>query len=353
MTRGRRARNPLTAPSPAARPGLGPATLGGVAVPGVFRAILVRLAWLAAAVLIAFGAAGVVTTMQHLPGTPARAELTWAGDRAAEPALDDAAAELQVLADAVDTLGSTARQSLSAVVAGDLASLRDLTAKGTAELASVDAQARQVEAALAALPSMGPESELVLADDLRRRYEMLAATTGLTARLGADWAAFTGRALDAATLTGLLARHDQETADATKQGSAAHYKEALALLAKSDATIAEARTLAERLGQAADATTLTTWLDRNAAYDAAVRDLYQSLVDAKGRVTDKVRAAFTAEKEARASLPGDTRGLVVIMAEIAQGGLNQAVISIEQVRGSLAAALEGQAKPQDAAAPPP
>jgi hypothetical protein len=323
-----------------------------VTTPGVLRAILVRLAWLAVAALIAFGAAGAVIAMQHTPGTPARAELTWAGDRAAEPGLDAAAAELQVLADDVDALGSTARQSLSAVVVGDLASLQALIDRGTAELAIVDTQARRVETAVAGVPSMGADSGLVVADDVRRRYDELAATTGLTARLEADWGAFTGRALDAATLTGLLTRHDQETADATKQGSAAHYTAALALLDKSDATIAEARTLAERLGQASDVTTLTTWLDRNAAYDAAVRDLYQSMLDAKGRVTDKVRAAFTAEKQARANLPGDTRGLLVIMAEVAQGGLNQAVISIEEVRGSLAAAIEAQATPQDASALP-
>jgi hypothetical protein len=41
-------------------------------------------------------------------------------------------------------------------------------------------------------------------------------------------------------------------------------------------------------------------------------------------------------------LPGDTRGLVVIMVDIAQGGLNQAVISIEEARGSLAGALDVQ-----------
>ncbi len=306
------------------------------------RALVVRLGWLAAALLIAFGAAGAVTAMQHTPGTPARAELTWAGDQAVGPALDAAAAELQALADDVDTLGTTARQSLSTVV-GDPAGLQDLITAGATQLATVDAQARRVEAALDAVPSMGPDPALLVAGDVRRRYDVLAATSGLTAGLEADWAALTGRALDAATLTGLLTRHDQETADATNQGSAAHYEAALALLDKSDATVAEARAIAGRLGRTADVSTLTSWLDRNAAYDAAVRDLYQSLVDAKGRVTDKVRAAFNAEKEARAGLPGDTRGLVVIMAEVAQGGLNQAVISIEDVRGSLAAAIETQA----------
>ena len=98
--------------------------------------------------------------------------------------------------------------------------------------------------------------------------------------------------------------------------------------------------------------TLITWLDRNAEYDAALRGLYQSLVDAKGRVTDDVRAAFAAEKEARARLPEDARGLVVIMAEVAQGGLNQAVISIEEARGSLSAALDVQADLRAGGTPP-
>ncbi len=301
------------------------------------------LTWLAAALLIAFGAAGAVTAMQHTPGTASRAELTWAGDRAVEPGLDAAAGELQVLADEVDGLGSTARQALATVVAGDMEALQDLIVKGTSELAVVGVQTRKVEAALDAVPPMGPDPGLVVADDVRRRYDALAATSGLTAGLEADWSAFTGRALDAATLTGLLARHDQETGDATKQGAAAHYKAALVLLDKSDATIAEARALADRLGRASDVSTLDRWLDRNAAYDAAVRNLYRSLDNARGRVTDKVRAAFEAEKDARAQLPADTRGLVVIMAEVAQGGLNQAVISIEEARGSLAAALETQA----------
>ena len=271
---------------------------------GVLRALLVRLAWLAVAVLIAFGAAGVVAAMQHTPGTPSRAELTWAGDQAAEPALEAAGTQLQVLADDVDTLAATARQALSTVVTGDLGSLQDQIVKGTTELAIVDVQARQVQAALDTMPPMGSDPQLVVGDDVRRRFDGLAATAGLTAGLEADWAAFTGRAVDAANLTGLLTRHDQETADATRQGSAAHYQAALALLDKSDATIAEARALAERLGRAADVSTLTAWLDRNAAYDAAVRNLYRSMIDARGRVTPGVRAALAAEKEARASLPG-------------------------------------------------
>lgn len=311
---------------------------------GTFRTLLDRLAWLAVAALVAFGSAGVVAAMQHQPGSTDRAELTYAGDQAAGPALDAAILELQALADEVDALGSIARQTLAAVVAGDLDARQALIEEGTAQLAAVDRQAGRYQAAVAAVPGMDTDGEPTVSETLRRRYEELGTVTGLTAGLDAEWAAFTGRALDAANLTGLLTRHDEQTAAAAKEGSAARYGEALALLDTSDATIVEARALAERLGQTADVATLASWLDRNAAYDASLRNLYQSLVDAKGRVTDKVRAAFAAEKKARSLLPEDTRALVVIMAEVAQGGLNQAVISIEEARGALEAALEVQAE---------
>ncbi len=302
-----------------------------------------RLAWLAVASLIAFGSAGVVAAMQHQPASAGRPELTFAGDEAARPALNAATDELGALADEVDVLGALARQALTTVVGGDLDVLQTLIAGGTAQLAVVDRQAAELRAAVAGVPGMGSNSALTVSGDLRRRHQGLVATIGLTVGLDADWGAFTGRALDAARLTTLLGRHDEETAAAAKEGSAANYEEALAMLDRSDATVAEARSLAERLGETADVSTLITWLDRNAEYDSALRSLYQSLVDARGRITDKVRAAFVAETEARARLPQDLRGMVVIMAEVAQGGLNQAVISIEKVRGSLSAALQVQA----------
>jgi hypothetical protein len=57
-------------------------------------------------------------------------------------------------------------------------------------------------------------------------------------------------------------------------------------------------------------------------------------------VTPAIREALAAEQEARDQLPEDTRGMVIIMSEIGRGGLNQAVIAIEQARGELDGALE-------------
>jgi len=65
-----------------------------------------------------------------------------------------------------------------------------------------------------------------------------------------------------------------------------------------------------------------------------------------------VRAAFAAEEAAKAQLPTDTRAIIVIMGDIARGGLNQVAIDIEEARGSLAAALAAQQpQPGPSAAP--
>ena len=47
----------------------------------VIRTLLLSIAWLAAALLIAVGGAGIIAAGNHLPGTSARPELTWTGDR--------------------------------------------------------------------------------------------------------------------------------------------------------------------------------------------------------------------------------------------------------------------------------
>jgi hypothetical protein len=309
---------------------------------------LLAVAWVAVAAVVSIGAAGVVASMNHFPATPARAELTWRDDQVAGPALDAATVQLQNLSDEVDTLGLTAREALTQVVAGDLDTLNGTIAAGSGQVDTVKSAATSLKQALAGIPGAGDDRELRLSSALLARYDALIDTADLTGGLEVAWAGFAGRALDAAGLTGLLASHDSETADAAGQGSAAHYRRALTLLEKSDATIARARSLRDRLARTTDVSTLSQWLDRSAAYDRALRTLYTAMIDSNGRVTDRVRRAFQGEQAARAQLPADTRSLVVIMNDVAQGGLNQAVISIEQARGALTAALDAQRKLQGA-----
>ena len=301
------------------------------------------LAWLAIAVLVALGGAGVATALNHAAGSGARPELTWVGDTQAGPALDAATAKLQALSDAVDALGASSKTALVSLVAGDTKTLTATLAKGTSQLASVSAASSDLQAALAAVPNTGDQAQLAVSAATVARYRGLVATPALTANLETDWQVLSARAMAASVVPDLLAKHDQQTAAAAKQGEAGHYQAAIALLDAPDATIVQARKLATGLAKSADVTTLNQWIDRQAAYDGALRQLYGALLTSKGKVTDAVRAAFATEEAAKAALPTSTKGIVVIRGDIARGGLNQAVIDIEVARGSLAAALADQA----------
>jgi hypothetical protein len=311
------------------------------------RSVAARVAWVVLALLIALGSAGIVAAMSHAPGTAARPELTATGDAEMAAALDAATAELETLAAEVDKLGATARIALSQVVAGDAEALQATIASGTQRVADVQRLTTELEQALAAVPHTGDDWALHVSADLQSRFEELAATAGVTQGVGDDWAALTGRSIDATRVAALLTTHDEQTAAAAKLGSEGKYRDALAQLDASDATIADSRTLVERLAATTDVSTLGAWIDRNATYDDALRVLYKALIESGARVTADVRKAFDLEQQARAQLPGDTRALVVIMSDIAQGGLNQAVISIEEARGALAQALEVQQQLRD------
>ena len=103
--------------------------------------------------------------------------------------------------------------------------------------------------------------------------------------------------------------------------------------------MSRSRAFRDTLSRTVDVSTLTDWLDLNADYDAALRRLYQALIDSDGRMTPEVREAFTAEAEAASHLPPDSKALVIILSEIGRGGLNQAVITIEESRGELDSAI--------------
>ena len=51
------------------------------------------------AALVAFGGAGIVAAMNNVPGTAARADMTWASDQAADAKLDVATDRLADLTD--------------------------------------------------------------------------------------------------------------------------------------------------------------------------------------------------------------------------------------------------------------
>ena len=188
-----------------------------------------------------------------------------------------------------------------------------------------------------------PIAEFVLAT-------MLAALES-SEGLARSWANLTVGSLAASNLISLLTSHDLTVAGAAAQGRDADYEAALVTLATAVGMLDEATEARDRLANTTDVVTLDEWIRRNRHYDEALIALYSALRDSGGLVNDAVREAYREEGEARANLPPDTRGLVVIVADIGRGGLNQAVIAIEQARGRLNLIIEALAPAETSLAP--
>lgn len=306
------------------------------------RAILLPLAWLAAAGAIAVGLAILLATLDS-PNAASRPELTSVADRAAEAAIGDAVTQLRAETYAVAAVAGAAKEALSRGLAGDSAGVDAALARGTPELAAADAAGAAFDDAVAVVPGMGPGRETRLAPRVLARYDALAADRGLATSLDAEWTVFTGRVGQVATLADVLRRHDAETVAATTLGAAARYADALAALDKPNATLAEIRLLRDALASVADTGTLSTWIAEHTAYDTALRNLYIALLASNGAVTDPVRAAAAVEATTRAALPADTRMLTLILSDVAGGGANQRAAAIAAIHTALAAALDEQA----------
>ena len=76
--------------------------------------------------------------------------------------------QLHVLADEVDGLGATARQALTQVVAGDVDELGTTIATGTDQVGTVQGEAAELDALLAAVPGVASNPELTLSEPMIR-----------------------------------------------------------------------------------------------------------------------------------------------------------------------------------------
>lgn len=313
------------------------------------RALLAALAWLVAAVAIALGGAGLVTAMDAPPAGGDRPELTTRGDAQVVPALDAIEAHLRALSGDVDALGTQARGALAALGGNDFDTVDGAIARGDELLEGIAARVAEVRSAISEVPLVDePAAQFTVSTAVMDRYERLRSATTAVEGLDVAWARLTTGSVTASRLSGLMVEHDRAVLAAAEHGRDAEYDAALDMLDEADAAIAEARRLRNLLVTTVDVAVLDQWLDRNEGYDLALRALYAALDDAEGRVTDEVREAIAAEQTAKERLPGDSRPLIVIMAEIGRGGVNDAVIEIEQARGRLDDAIEAS----DAASPP-
>jgi hypothetical protein len=303
--------------------------------------LLGAIAWLTAVVAIAFGAAGLTVAMQPSPDRPAGPELTSAGDGVVRQHLDAAERSVDALSADIDALGTQARGALAAMVGGETDTMDAAIADGNGLIARVRSESAAIRAELAAAPYVGtPLAPLYVSPELRERHATLQQVAAAATGLDRPWARLTTGGAAAGLLSAQLAEHDRLVGVAAEQGRQAKYKEAIATIDSAAAVLKAAHASRDRLVNTVDVSTLDQWLERNESYDQALRALYQLTPNVGKRVTKALKAAIAAEKAARARLPANSRGLVVIMSDIGQGWMNGGVIAIEEAKKTIADALE-------------
>jgi hypothetical protein len=304
---------------------------------GLAGAMVRALTWFIVAAAISLAGAGLAVSADHLPGDSTRPERTWAQDVAFQARIRALGPRYDALSAAVGTLGDTARNALVDLVARRDDLLAAELAKGDALVPSIDAQVTSINDLLDSVAASEPPG--LLGD---RSTAMLAAARAavLTTRpLSSQWHTLADEALPAINLTGVLQRHDDLVFSAIQQAHATKYAAAVKTLDEARAELDRATQTRDALQARADVSTLTTYIERLSAYDQALVALYINLQKTGGRMTTAGERLVAKVTAAQKLLPPDTRPLVVIMGDIAQAGLNQAAIAIEQARGDLGDAV--------------
>ena len=303
------------------------------------------VAWTALFAVLAAGAAGLLGQAWHAPGGPARAELTYPGDTALGARLDVATAELTRIAAEVERLAEEAKTALEETAGSDPTRLRESLERGGQSASKVEAAAASLRASLADLPGDEPIATLDYSNAVLVRRSAIVAALEAATSLAGHWRQVAARSIEAANLTGLIDHHDQTVLAAAARGRARAYPEAVAILDQALLVVTDVQSLRARLIAGTENTVLDEWIQRNGAYDRALRALYQALVKSNGVVTPAVQAARRAERVAFEQLPPDRRTIIVIVSEITRGGLTQGVIAIEDARGRIDDALAEAAAP--------
>ncbi|HYL40709.1 MAG TPA: hypothetical protein VET90_05310 [Candidatus Binatus sp.] len=307
---------------------------------------MVRTILLAAvAVALAFGEAGLVGQLTHPPGDARRQELTWAADQSLGGNLDSISNQLVAVETSMDALAGDAKDALVAVGSGDATGLQAALARGAQRAASIDGTVAQLRATLDGLPGSKPADATVYSNAMLARRVGIQTALAAVGTLSGEWSRVTARSSDASALTVAIRSHNSTLASAANAGVKAQYPEAIQLCNQALGILQQISRLRSEAVQSDQATVLDDWIGRHVAYDKALLALYEALRASGGVRNNDVDAAYRAQAIALAQLPADNREVIVIIAQVAEGGLNDAVLAIEYARGEIDAAVSAIESP--------
>ncbi|HEX5466324.1 MAG TPA: hypothetical protein VFW92_06580 [Candidatus Limnocylindrales bacterium] len=294
------------------------------------RAVL----WVLVALAISVGSAGVIQGAAHPPGDASRPELTARADAQMAPRIVAFRTGIVALQQQVAQLSDLGRKALVALRDRESDKVTAALDAGDQLVLDSERYASQLAAAFRALP-YGPDAS-ALGGGTRQRLTTIDAAIHAVSPVASDWATVSARAVPTIRLMDLLTSHDQQTIVAAELGSAGRYNQALSALEKPLSTLDQAGDIRDQLADVGtDTSTIDAWIGLDRSYDLALQKVYKLLAASHGRVTASLRSAITALDTAKAALPKDTQGLVVIVGDIAQSGLTQALIDIDVARGRL------------------
>ena len=237
-----------------------------------FAGVGTAIVWLLVVTAIALGGAGLVTAAPGGVLPAARPELTGVEDARATVRLDAIEADLTTLEAQVETLGTQARGALSALVGGQDDTAETAIKTGDGLLLEIGLEAADIADALAATPFVGtPAADLHISPEVQARYTRLRDGLEATRQLDSSWSRLTAGALSATRLSTSLAEHDRLVGEAAARGREGQYKEALVFLTDAADELAAEGRMRDVLANTVDVSVLDQWMERNAAYDKALR----------------------------------------------------------------------------------
>jgi hypothetical protein len=322
---------------------------------------LVRLGWLVLAAGLALGSAGIVAAAEHLPSAETRPELTWSADQTLSTRLDSAVRDLARLKDDVDSLGDSARKTLSSLSQQNELDLQSAWNDGWNYVTAIDAGAADLSQRLdCGAWDSASQTDLAktYSPPLIDRYHKVCVAIGSVSPLHDDWNAMVGGSRTAIRVVEDIQTWDSMAESARESAVLGRYQDALTKLGKAATSVSDAQGVAGDLAKTLDVSTLTKWLSRIGQMDDSLRVLWQLMIDTNGAVTAEVTTALRTVADANNQLPWTKPSLTppnappqysedsfqaalqLIVYEMA-GNLTSDGISIETARSQLGDALSG------------
>ena len=288
-------------------------------------------------VLVALGGAGLTTAADRPATDASRPELSARTDKLATPWLDALKSQGEAVEGLVDALSQNGRNVLTLLERLEPAEIDDELAAGDEASTALELAAEALGGERVRRPDGIDETRLSEAN--RQILAAVDVTINAGSSMPRTWRGIADDTRQVTALLDALIGHDGLVFRATTDGRQGDWSAALGLLRQADESLAGARVARDRLAEANVVETLDDLLDRYAAYDVALTDLYAALRDGARPDSQHVIDLIGSVDGAQAALPADAGALKVAITEASGSSVAEGVVTLEEARGLVTEAM--------------